>query len=64
MVLNGDHIIIDKYGKQLGVWEESSGIPDIDYDENDDESGYSQSDLDSMYRQAYEGDPDAQWNND
>ncbi len=65
VVLNGDHIIIDKYGKQLGVWQEPSGVPDIDHDdEHDDESEYSQADLDSMYRQAYEGDPDAQWNND
>lgn len=30
----------------------------------DDDFGYSQDDLDSMYQAAYEGDPTAQWNND
>ena len=30
----------------------------------DDDFGYSQDDLDSMYQAAYEGDPSAQWNND
>ena len=64
VVLNGNHIIIDKYGRQVGEWQEPSGVSDFDYDERDDDSGYSRSDLDSMYRQAYEGDPDAQWNND
>ena len=42
-----------------------------DYDEEscsnyyeDNGSGYSQADLDDMYRAAFEGDPEAEWNID
>ena len=54
--------IIDQHANQVGEWEEeSSGCPS---DYSDDTFDYSQDDLDRMYRDAYDGNPDAQWNND
>ena len=55
---------IDKKGNLLHEW---TPIPDSrdDYDDYDNyDDGYTQSELDDMYRGAFEGDPSAQWNID
>ena len=52
---------IDKEGNLLHDWIEIPVSRD-DYDDYD--SGYTQSELDDMYRAAFEGDPSAQWNID
>ena len=52
---------IDHEGNLLHEWKKlpSREEPYDDYDE-----GYTQSELDDMYRAAFEGDPSAQWNID
>lgn len=52
---------IDTEGNLLCEWEAIPSIYD-GYDNYDD--GYSQSELDDMYRGAFENDPEAQWNID
>lgn len=58
---------IDARGNLLHEWkrlEKNSG-PSYAYDDNqDDDYGYTQSELDDMYRGAYDGDSDAIWNTD
>ena len=52
---------IDKKGNLLHEW---TPIPDSRDDYDDYDNGYTQSELDDMYRAAFEGDPNAQWNID
>ena len=57
--MSGDTIhVIDRDGKEIETYPR----PRSNYDDYD--SGYSQEDLDDMYRAAFEGDPSAQWNID
>ncbi len=60
VILAGERILIDQWGNQIGVWEEpvshDEGNRDNDYE------GYSQSELEDMYRAAFGGDSSAQWN--
>ena len=58
-LMSGDTIhVIDRDGKEIETYPR----PRSNYDDYD--SGYSQEDLDDMYRAAFEGDPSAQWNID
>ena len=52
---------IDREGNLLNEWKE---LPSREEPYDDYDSGYSQADLDDMYRAAFEGDPSAQWNID
>lgn len=52
---------IDREGNLLHEWKE---LPSKEEPYDDYDSGYSQADLDDMYRAAFEGDPSAQWNID
>lgn len=51
--------VFDSDGKEIETYPCPRSHYDDDYD-----SGYSQADLDDMYRAAFEGDPSAQWNID
>jgi hypothetical protein len=50
--------VFDSDGKEIKTYP----CPRSHYDDYD--SGYTQDDLDAMYRAAFEGDPSAQWNID
>ena len=51
--------VFDSDGKEIKTYPCPRSHYDDDYD-----SGYTQDDLDAMYRAAFEGDPSAQWNID
>ena len=59
-LISGNTIhVINREGKEIETYPCPRSHYDDDYD-----SGYSQADLDDMYRAAFEGDPSAQWNID
>ena len=62
VVLEGRHVIIDKLANLVGEWnkDDSDYTPDFE----SDNSNYESDELDDMYKDAFEGDPSAQWNID
>ena len=59
LISGGDIHVFDNDGKEIETYPCPRSHYDDDYD-----SGYSQEDLDDMYKAAFEGDPSAQWNID
>lgn len=58
VIINGERIKIDKFGNTIGTWQEDPS--DID----DNYLGYTDEDYEQMYKDAFEGLDDAQWNID